>query len=431
MSNALAISAVSAVLQYWLGQVFGGAPALSGVKVTARAPDILQTEITAGTVPQMCVNVFLHQVTHNAAFRNVELPSLAADGSTRLSSPPLALDLHYLMTAYGTDDWEAEALLGYAVLMLHDYPVFARADITTALQNLSSTNSTNSLSTVLKTTGLAEQIEMLKVTPETLGREEIAWIWSALKADYRPSYPFMVSLVTIKSPAMTLSSLPVLHRDIGARTALATGLPTLTAVTPPNGQPAAQLGDTVTVSGTAMSGTATVLLTNARLGISQTLPATVGSSGASLQFTVPNPALPPPQPDPTDLPAGTYFLSVTFSVTASQTMVSNSLPMTISATIDAGWAPVTVAHGSNVAVSVPCVPYLRPGQEVSLLIGGQQAPADPFTTPTRLPSFTFADLQSTSGSAVPARLRVDGIDSPILNLTSTPVTFTGPTVTVT
>jgi hypothetical protein len=430
MSNALAISAVSAVLQYWLGQVFGGAPVLSGVKVTARAPDILQTEVTAGTVPPTCVNLFLHQVTHNAALRNVELPSLAADGSTRLSSPPLALDLHYLMTAYGTDDWEAEALLGYAVLMLHDYPVFARADITTALKNLSSTNPTNSLSTVLMTTGLAEQIEMLKVTPETLGREEIAWIWSALKADYRPSYPFMVSLVTIKSPAMTLSSLPVLDRNIGARTGLATGLPTLTAVTPPNGQPTAQLGETVTVSGAAMADTATVLLTNARLGISQTLPATVGSSGASLQFTLPNPALPPPQPDPTDLPAGTYSLSVTFSA-PGQTMVSNSLPMAISATIDASWAPVTLAHGSNVAVSVPCMPYLRPGQEVSLLIGGQQAPADPFTMPTRSPSFTFASLQPTSGSAVPVRLRVDGIDSPILDLTSTPVSFTQPTVTVT
>jgi hypothetical protein len=429
MSNALAISAVSAVLQYWLTQVFGSSPELNTVTVTAKAPDILQTEITAAGAG-MYVNLFLHQVTHNAAWRNVELPSLAADGSTRLSSPPLALDLHYLMTAYGTDNWEAEALLGYAVLMLHDYPVFARADITTALNSLHGKYPLNPLSTALTTTGVAEQIEMLKVTPETLGREEIAWIWSALKADYRPSYPFLVSLVTIKSPAMTLSALPVLRRNISARPGLASGLPTLTAVIPPNEQPAAQLGDTVTVSGAALAGTATVLLTNARLGISQTLPATVASSGASIQFTVPNPALPPPQPDPTDLPAGMYSLSVTFT-SAGQTIVSNSLPMAISATIDAGWGPVTLAQGSPVTVSVPCVPYLRPGQEVSLLIGGQQAPADPFTMPTRSPSFTFATLESTSGSAVPARLRVDGIDSPILDLTSTPVSFTQPTVTVT
>ena len=425
MSNALAISAVSAVLQYWLTQVLGNSSALSSVIVSAKAPDILQTEITAAG-PQMRVNVFLHQVTHNAAWRNAELPSLGADGSTQLSSPPLALDLHYLMTAYGTEDWEAEALLGYAVLMLHDNPVLARADIATALQNLPSAQS---LSTALTTTGVADQIEMLKITPETLGREELAWIWTALKADYRPSYPFMVSLVIIKSPATTLSALPVLHRQISALPGLATGLPTLTAVIPPSGQPAAQLGDTVTVSGAALAGPASVLLTNARLGISQTLPATAGSSEASIQFTVPNPALPPPQPDPTDLPAGMYSLSATFSV-AGQNTVSNSLPMSISATIDATWAPGTLTHGSKVAVSVPCVPYLRPGQEVSLLIGGQQAPADQFTTPTRTPSFTFATLQSTDGSAVPVRLRVDGVDSPILDLTSATASFTGPAVTV-
>jgi hypothetical protein len=425
MSNALAISAVSAVLQYWLSQVFGNSPALSSVIVSAKAPDILQTEIQAAG-PQMRLNVFLHQVTHNAAWRNAELPSLAADGSTQLSSPPLALDLHYLMTAYGTEDWEAEALLGYAILMLHDNPVLARSDIATALQNLPPAEP---LATALTTTGLADQIEMLKVVPEALGREEMAWIWSALKSDYRPTYFFLVSVVLIKSPAMTLSALPVLQRNISAQPGLVTGLPTLTAVMAPNGQPAAQLGDTVTVSGAALASPSSVQLTNARLGISQVLPATAGSSEASIQFTVPNPALPPPQPDPADLPAGMYSLSATFPV-AGQATVSNSLPMSISATIDASWAPGTLTQGSNVTVSVPCVPYLRPGQEVSLLVGGQQAPADPFTTPTRSPSFTFATLRPTGGSAVPVRLRVDGVDSPILDLTSATASFTGPAVTV-
>ncbi len=67
---------------------------------------------------------------------------------------------------------------------------------------------------------------------------------------------------------------------------------------------------------------------------------------------------------------------------------------------------------------------------MSLLIGGQQAPAGPFTTPTRSPAFTFATLLPTGG-AVPVRLRVDGVDSPILDLTSAQATFTGPAVTVT
>ena len=72
---------------------------------------------------------------------------------------------------------------------------------------------------------------------------------------------------------------------------------------------------------------------------------------------------------------------------------------------------------------------MRPGQDVSLLIGGQEAPADPFTTPTKSPSFTFPDLQPTP--SVPVRLRVDGVDSPILDFTKDPPVFSGPMVTVT
>lgn len=333
------------------------------------------------------------------------------------------------MTAYGTEDWEAEALLGTAILMMHDNPVLARSDIATALENLPSLSPAHALSLPLATTGLADQFEMVKVTPETLGREEVAWIWSALKADYRPTYPFQATVVTIRSPAASLSALPVLLRDISAVPGLTTGLPALTAIAPPAGQPAIQLGDTVTVSGAGFTGSTTVQLTNPRRGYSQTLPATASTDGVTFQFSVPNPPLPPPQPNPPDLAAGPYSLSATFTVAGHET-ITNSLPVAVSATIDSTWVPPALVHGPNVTVSVPCVPYLRPEQDVSLLIGGQQAPADPFTAPTRLPAFTFAMLQPTSG-AVPVRLRVDGIDSPILDMTTTPPSFALPKMTVT
>ena len=196
MSNPLALAGVTAVLQYWLNQVVNATSSpLPTVLVSALAPDLIQSNITAGKQQQLQINVFMHQVTANAAWRNIDLPSLAADGSTRLSSPPLALDLHYLLTCYAIEDTEAEALLGYAILMLHETPVFARADIRTALSNVPNTNP---LQAPLATTGLADQIEMIKVTPSTLGREEMAWIWTALKADYRPTYPFQVSVVLIE-----------------------------------------------------------------------------------------------------------------------------------------------------------------------------------------------------------------------------------------
>lgn len=427
MSDPLALAGVTAVVQYWLNQVVNGPSSqLPTVVVSARAPDIIQSNIAAGKQP-LQINVFMHQVTANAAWRNVDLPSLASDGTTRLSSPPLALDLHYLLTSYAIEDTEAEALLGYAILMLHETPVFARADIRTALSNVPNSNP---LQGPLATTGLADQIEMIKVTPSTLGREEMAWIWTALKADYRPTYPFQVSVVLIEPEAMTVSALPVLRRSVSAIPGLAPPFPALSAIVPPPGASTATLGDTLTVEGSNLGAVTGVRLVNGRLGVNQVIAPVANVQPGSFQFTIPNPPLPPPQPNPTDLPAGVYVLSAQVP-SGTDVLSTNGLALAIAPKIGAAWAPATIGAGSNVSVTVPCAPYVRTSQQASLIIGGQQGPADSFSTPTNSPSFTFATLEATGGNSVPVRLRVDGIDSPIIDVTvpGQPV-FSGPTVQV-
>ena len=113
MSSALALAAVTAVLKDLLNNglidhnVTG---AIGGnVTVTALPPDRV---FAPGAPESSQLNLFLHQVTPNASWRNVGLPSRGGRGE-RLSNPPLALDLHYLLTAYGAEDFHAEILLGY------------------------------------------------------------------------------------------------------------------------------------------------------------------------------------------------------------------------------------------------------------------------------------------------------------------------------
>jgi hypothetical protein len=149
---------------------------LGSVTVSAVAPDIVLPP-GSSTSTKLQVNLFLHQVTLNTAWRNMDLPSLAPDGTTRLTSQALALDLHYLVTAYAPEDSQAEALLGSAVFFLHENPVLARSQIATALGALPSTYPA-AYANALAQAGLANQIEMIKVTPATLGREEIAWLWT-------------------------------------------------------------------------------------------------------------------------------------------------------------------------------------------------------------------------------------------------------------
>jgi hypothetical protein len=405
MSNALAIAGTSAVLQNLLNGVLSGA-GLGNVTVTAVAPDIVQS--LQGSSPTLRVNLFLHQVTPNAAWRNVDLPFLAADGKSRLRNQPLALDLHYLLTAYGTHNFEAEALLGHAVLALHQAPVLARGDIQNALNalNPAPANDNSGLDDVLNFTGLADQVEMLKVTPATLGREEIAWLWTALKADYRPTFPFQVTVVLIQAQDPTNAPLPVGTRVITAQAGL---LSSIVSATPPFGQSAACLGDSVTVSGKGLGNAVGIVLSNAYLGIQYPGPldpAVVPSfiTNTSLQFVVPN--------QPTRLPSGVYSISVQVQPPGLSTPVtSNSVPLALAPKITSA-LPGSVT-GPSFNLNPTCSPVLLARQKVSMILGSQEFLADPLVPPqitTNSPTFAFTNV--APGTYL-VRLRVDGIDSPV------------------
>jgi hypothetical protein len=443
LSNALGISAVTAALESMLWNVYNGPEwsktALGGVAVTAVAPDLVQSHLGNGTDTSLQVNLFLHQVTFNAAWRNMGLPSLDAGGATRLKNPPLALDLHYLLTVYASEDCEAEALLGYALQFIHESPVLQRAQIRSALANLATPGpnpvpnanlnvppnpafplSTNPLFGLVGLSGIADQIEMLKITPATLGRDEMAWLWTALKADYRPTFPFQVSVLLIQPQIPAVAALPVLRRDITVQSGL---IGTLTQISPPNSQPAASLGDTVTVTGTSLGSAQSVTLSNNRFGVALPLSPLPNGTDNSFQFSLTNPA------SANNLPAGVYL--VTAQLKAGTANVStNSLPFAIAPQITNVPLPALKA-GSQVPVAVQCSPDLFVGQQVSLLVGSQEALlAAPISTQSSALQFVFQTLQSTGGASVPVRLRVDGIDSPIMNMTQTPPVFSGPSVQV-
>jgi len=430
MSNALAISGVTSVLQFYLGNVYSTLTPLFGgtVSITARAPDLVQNDLGTGSSFENQVNLFLHQVTHNAGWRNVELPSVDADGKTRLKNPPLALDLHYLLTAYGSADWQAEALLGYGLMMLHENPVLTRDDIKHALNNLTSPSLPN-FPAALAASGLAEQIEMIKITPSPLGREEMAWLWTALKADYRPTFPFQVSVVLMQPQLATTLAWPVLRRSFQA---LAQSPAQILAIAPPNGQPVAAPGDTVTITGEYLNGFNQVSLSNPQLGTPTTAPASLLSNN-SLTFVVPS--------DAVNFPAGVYTLTAQVLSAANKVVQSsNSLPLAVAAVIpDQTATVVNNADGSLVTVSF--TPYAWDGQSVSLALsspsslGSIMASAQPFIT-TNPPTIATSKLSFQFPPGLPtgpqlARLQVDGVTSQVkVDWTVHPPVFTHPMVTI-
>lgn len=218
MSNALGIAAVTAVLKDLLnnGVIAHDLNGVVGqVTVSALPPDRIAPPTNGTQTSQL--NIFLYQVLANTGWATVGLPARNGAGE-RISNPPLALNLRYLLTAYGARDFDAEILLGYAMQLLHETPGLGRDAIRTALQAPSPVagDELPDPFSALAAADLADQFEQLKISPIYLDTEEVYRLWSAMQAHYRPSMAYEVTAVLIQSsrPASLAPPARRFHLDV-------------------------------------------------------------------------------------------------------------------------------------------------------------------------------------------------------------------------
>ena len=431
MSSALAIAGVTAVLRDLLndGLINHNVSGLLGSTVTVSAlpPDrVVPVNGTESTQ----LNLFLYQMTFNTGWRNHALPSRDGSGSQRLTNPPLALDLHYLLSAYSAEELGSEILLGYAMQLLHEVPVLDRKAITTALTPSPAVDTTLPPALrALADCGLADQVEQIKLVPDPLSSEEMSKLWTAVQSHYRPSAAYVATVVLIESPKPTRPTLPVLtrgpvdpvthlERGVAVQADLLPPFPTIQTVTATSGQPAATVGATVELVGHHLDGAnPTILLSNSRFGINQAVSAT-GGSNTKISFTVPS------------VPAGLYQLAMqVIPPGESNPRTSNGLAMVIGPEVTTALPIAVVRDGSGVATIVLSVqPQIQPGQVVSLLLGTQEVPHGAIMMATG--TLTFAVAAALTGEFL-LRLRVDGIDSPIIDRSAVPPVFYNYRVTIT
>ena len=430
MSSPLAIGAVSAVLRNLLddAMITSVAPALgTTITVTAVAPDTINLEDEQMT-PRL--NLFLHQVTFNSGWRNATLPSRTSAGE-RAGNAPLAVDLHYLLTAYGRSDFQAEILLGYAMHVLHERPVLDRSSIRDAL-------SPGALDLgmfppqiqALSQSDLADQMEAIKITPASLGIDEMSKLWSAIQTHYRPSTAYQVSVVLIEGTRPAISPLPVLsrgrvdnatQRDAGVRVNpdLLPSVPTLTLATPPDNQKTVRLGDTVTVTGVRLAGaTPRVRLAHRLLDTPLELPVTLDASTRGFAFRLPDDG-----DAQANLPPGAYQLSLLLTPAGEPApRETNAIPLLL------GTRPMIAASGpplnlpaisivrstspARVRVTLASQPRVRPQQRAVLMLGSQQCTANARTAATDPLVFDYP--AALPADTYPLRLRVDGVDSELV-----------------
>ena len=118
------------------------------------------------------VSVYLHRITINPNFR----------AATRIPDEPgkqpiLFLDLHYLLTYWGTSAEAEQTVLGWAMQQIQEFPELD--------------------SSVLSTAAGWDPTETVQLVPADLSLEDILRIWDALGPKYRLSVSYLARVVRI------------------------------------------------------------------------------------------------------------------------------------------------------------------------------------------------------------------------------------------
>jgi hypothetical protein len=208
MSDYRAIGGVSASLQTLLQDRMELPDGVSTPVVTISTPRFGEEDVPAKEDPR--VNLFLYRVSENEFLQNEEIPGLGNSGA--YGYPPLSLNLHYLLTAFGSQPVQTSAaqplfnetlahfLLGSAMRVLHDYPILTDQLLTVRPPTIG---------TPVLHPSLIGAFETVKLTLEPISLEDVTKVWMALSLRYRLSAAYSITVVQIESKSKRTFPRPV------------------------------------------------------------------------------------------------------------------------------------------------------------------------------------------------------------------------------
>ena len=211
MSNTLAIAAVTTAIRHVLDEALGGVQpgAVGGAQVTTLRPEQVAT-LGPGPSKPSGLNVYLYEITPNHAWNLTDLPTRRGDGSlTR--RPVAAIDLHYLITAYGDEAVLApQRLMARAVLALSVNQVLTRDLVAAAVDHYDGDTNMG----FLDNADLGEQPELVKLSPQVLTLEELSRLWGILGPHYLLSVAYTATVVVLEAQVSPRTAMPVLQRSL-------------------------------------------------------------------------------------------------------------------------------------------------------------------------------------------------------------------------
>ncbi len=409
MSNSQAIAGVTVMLDFLITEGVTQELGSGGVDiVTTKPPDKAREEGQENNQ----INIFLYQTSPNSAWRNQDMPTKVKPGET--GKPPLALNLYYLITAYGkkNDDTESHKILGTAMGVLHDRPLIRSQDIERAIANESGYLD-EAKKTLLEDSNLKNQMERISVTPITLSLEEISKLWGTFQTQYRISAAYEVSVVLIESKIPVKTPLPVLGRGSddrgpGSQTGTIPPLPSLTAVKLPPNEFYFTVGKDLILEGYNLENSETVEFAHPHLENPIVLRTLGEVSDTQIGVTLDGSK---------QWLAGFYTVTVQVSE-GDRDRVTNSMTFPLVPEV----TKITYLDRLQ-KLTLTCNPPVKEGQEVALLLGDRAIPYQ-FSAGTEQSNsrLTF-DVSNVPPGTYVVRLRVDGVDSVPIDFTKQPPQF--------
>ncbi len=391
MSNDLAVATATAALRQLLLPAVQ--VAVPGADVTLARPHAIAADANGAEIPG--VNLYLYQVTPNAALRNADLPTRASSGSA-VQRPATGWDLHYLLTFYGsTTALEPERLLGKVIKTLHSRPQLDRE----LIQNLIASGSYPELAS----SDLQQAVDLVRFRPIVLSLEELSRLWAVFpQTPYSLSAAYVGSVVVIEADAAPAPALPVRERAIFVETFRQPTVDSV-AVDGVANAPLTATG-TLVVHGRQLQGEDIAQL---RLGQTQITPSPIDGGGLQVDLaTVPA----------AGLRAGVQPLQVVLlrrTATGTQPAgESNAVAVTLVPQVSG--VQFTTPSGVP-TVSFDVLPPIAAGQRVSLLLNGIGAGAGTFSLaiPASASAISHLDvpLAGVAAGDYLLRLRVDSATS--------------------
>jgi hypothetical protein len=401
MSNELGVTAVTRTIRQLLtdgvapkwGTDVPGGDLLKQLFIETLPPHLVRKKHVSENV----INIYLYRTDLNGAWRNQPLPA-AGKGSS--ANPPLALNLDYLITAWGEDDQEevAHFFLGQAMRVLHDTALMPR----------------QTLFDVLKKAHVHDQIDRITITPKTLNLEEMMNLWSVFQSEYRVSAAYLITVVLIESKVPPRSALPVLMRgpnDSGID-ALAAAAPVIDSARAATGFGAVRLGEELVIAGQRLDTAGlTARLRHPFMPAAVELPVLpVSATEARVQL----PAAAAGSGVAAAWPAGVYSLSLAVVRPGKPTWTTNEVPFALAPSITA--TPATQQPPATFELTIEAIPQIHPSQSAFVLWDDVQltpksvtnVPGDPDAA-TEVKADVDVVIAPVAVHRV--RLRVDGIDS--------------------